>query len=182
ISGQKIGAGRGAAILMQREAAHWSFSQGGGQENGQRSGTENVAAICALVRALELQERQFDEQIQRSTEFMDILSEYPLLRLQPDYRRPELFSPFIFSIAAPPLPSEVLQRLLSERGYMVGVGSACHSKAAKGRFEKLQAQGYQPDLLPSILRVSFGNGASYPNREQFRGFLDCLQSLQQQYG
>ncbi len=186
ISGQKIGAGRGGALLLQRtrrEDGKWSFSQGGGQEGGLRSGTENLAAICALVRALELQAEHYDQQLERSRTFAELLAEYPAISLQPAYRqqRPELFSPFIFSIAAPPLPAEVMQRLLAEQGYMVGTGSACSSKMARERLVKLQAQGYESALLPSVLRVSFGNGGSVAHPDRLRAFLDCLQGLMQQY-
>ncbi|WGK70193.1 aminotransferase class V-fold PLP-dependent enzyme [Candidatus Haliotispira prima] len=183
LSGQKIGAGRGCSILLQRNLPKWSLSQGGGQEAGQRAGTENLYSIRALVRALELQAAQYQAQLQRSAAFLELLAGYPQIRLQPTYRSqyPALFSPFIFSIAAPPLPAEVLQRLLSEHGYMVGTGSACSSKTAKDRAEKLLAQGYDRELLPSIMRISFGNGASHPGTEQLRGFLDCLHSLQQRY-
>ena len=55
LSGHKLHGPKGVGALYVREGVElWPLLPGGGQEQGRRSGTENVAAIVGLGRAAEL--------------------------------------------------------------------------------------------------------------------------------
>ena len=55
LSGHKLHGPKGVGALYVREGIElWPLLPGGGQEQGRRSGTENVAAIVGLGRAAEL--------------------------------------------------------------------------------------------------------------------------------
>ena len=59
ISGHKIGAPKGSGVLYVRAGTPFeSVINGGGQESGMRSGTQNVAWAVAIADALELQRKR----------------------------------------------------------------------------------------------------------------------------
>ena len=59
IAGHKLGAPKGVgALFVRRRIRLEPLIHGGGQEGGRRAGTENVAAIVGLARALELAEEE----------------------------------------------------------------------------------------------------------------------------
>lgn len=185
LSGHKIGAGRGSGLLLMQKpgSVKWSLSQGGGQEGGLRSGTENLGAIIALRRALELSAGQESQRYQQAQIFLQQLRSYPSLHLEPHYRsgQPDLFSPYIFSLSLAPLPSELIQRDLAEQGIMLGLGSACSQNAAKKRGQKYLEQGYSKESLGSLVRVSWLTGAGQLRAEEWQAALEAMQELQARY-
>jgi len=65
-SGHKIHAPKGVGALFVRRGARWRpFLLGGHQEGGRRAGTENVAFIVGLARALELAASTHEEDERR---------------------------------------------------------------------------------------------------------------------
>jgi len=67
------------------------------------------------------------------------------------------YSPYILNISIPPLPGEVLVRVLEEEGFIVSTGSACSSRK-KDRFRVLENMGVSRREAFSALRVSTGPG------------------------
>lgn len=66
---------------------------------------------------------------------------------------PEDGTPYILTVAAKNLRGEILQRLLEERGVLVGTGSACSSKHPTSRV--ITACGVGKEYLNGVLRFSF---------------------------
>ena len=55
MSGHKFHASKGVGVLFIRKGVHiQQFMQGGAQERNQRAGTENLASIVGLGKAIEL--------------------------------------------------------------------------------------------------------------------------------
>lgn len=123
---------------------------GGGQENGYRSGTENVAGIMAMGYAIDtINIEENYKKVQKLKERMiEILSDNPYIH----YNKIE-GSPYILSVWFEDVNGETLMRALDEQGVIVGKGSACSTKKAGNRI--LESMGYNKDEIKSHLRLSF---------------------------
>jgi cysteine desulfurase len=146
------------ALVLSGELELAPLSHGGGQEQGLRAGTENVAGIAGFGRAAELAEESREETCARlgalRAEFLAALSELPGLRvLEPGAAAaPPLCS--IAAVLVPGVPAEVLMHHLEARGVYVSAGSACnagHKTASPG----LLALGLAPEESARVLRFSF---------------------------
>lgn len=153
ISAHKIGGVRGVAGLLRKKSVNLRpLVYGGGQENGLRSGTENVFAIkqFAYIAAKKYE--------QLNTNYAKISEYNAYLRKNLDS---SLFcilssaqaSPYILSISAKGLRAEVLQHLLNDAGLIVGTGSACSSKNRYSRV--ILACGMEERIADGVLRISF---------------------------
>jgi cysteine desulfurase len=65
------------------------------------------------------------------------------------------YSPWIVSASFPPLPGEVLARVMDDNGVALSTGSACSSRK-KNQSRVLQAQGVDEKRAFSTLRLSWG--------------------------
>jgi cysteine desulfurase len=178
LSGHKLGAPRGVGVLYVRRGGGREFLyRGGGQESQMRPGTENLPGIYGLVLAAERAAARLQSALEQTQGVCDALVEalerIPGVVLLPPSRRTEPsegFSPYILSLAAPPLPGEVLVRALGEGGYLVSTGAAC-SSGKKDRFRVLEQSGVPPELARCAIRVSLGPATS---REEVLGLADAL--------
>ena len=149
-SSHKISGPRGIGALYLKRGDIQVLAKAGGQEKGIRGGTENLPAIAAFTRAyLDCPEDNSDiEKIYVHTRRK--FEENGIKVMSPDHDR----SPYVLSITTP-LPSEVLTRMLIDRGWCVSSGSAC-SNNAKGKGEGiLQAMGFSAKDSRGAIRISF---------------------------
>ena len=164
-SAHKIGGSRGIGILYISDNAQESFLKGGGQENGIRSGTENLFGIVTMAESLEKYffksekdefYKRYEKQKEYSAQFIDTLKQIPGFSLIPETRESfdERFSPWVIQCAINKIPGEVMVRALSEKGIYISTGSACSSRKMKRPI--LQAMGVKPELLEAGVRFSFG--------------------------
>ena len=151
--------------------------RGGGQENGIRPGTENTAAIYGMTLALEKALADLDKNSAHAYHLMDTLlnkiatnNSYQII---PENRKPgdKNYSPYVLSLAAVPIPAEVLARTLDDKGICVGTGSAC-SNRKKGQSKTLTAMGVADNISFSRIRVSTGSTTTEEEIEQFIKTLD----------
>lgn len=171
ISAHKLQGPRGAGILVLKNTIQ-TMVRGGGQEGGIRPGTENTAAIYGMTLALEKAIKDLDQNYAHAASLMDRL----LTRLEqeknyqiiPENRKPSDtdYSPYILSLAALPIPAEVLARTLDDNGICVGTGSAC-SNRKKGQSKTLSAMGVSDDVSFSRIRVSIGCTTTESEIDQF---------------
>jgi len=125
---------------------------GGGQENGLRSGTEPIALAAAMAAAAaewraHSAERTAEALAFRAVQEQRLTGTGIFLNLSQ-----QSCSPFIFSVSVPPVPSEVLLRILEGEGILVSSGSAC----SKNRKDKTAAAVLPKILADSVIRVSLG--------------------------
>jgi cysteine desulfurase len=158
LSGHKFHAPKGVGALIVRTGVRIkSILTGGGQEHGLRSGTENIAGIVGLARAMELAYDEFEAKLEHfhalGQRFMAGLQEITTARLN----SPDDAVPTTFSVAFTGVPSEVLLNALEAEGVYVSAGSACASahKLRRRRSHVLEAMGLDPSLIDSTLRFSF---------------------------
>ena len=181
ISAHKIMGPRGAGILVLKNTIQ-TMVRGGGQENGIRPGTENTAAIYGMTLALEKAIADLDKNWAHASHLMNTLLEalgqnqtYTII---PTNRKPgdTDYSPYVLSLAATPIPAEVLARTLDDKGICVGTGSAC-SNRKKGQSKTLAAMGVADDISFSRIRVSVGSTTTEDEIAQFIQILNQESSI-----
>lgn len=153
VSAHKIGGLKGVGCLLYNENLKYNpFILGGGQENGLRSGTENVLGILHFSL---VSEKSY-ESIAQNLEYIKSLKNAFISNI--DKKNIKIISssdasPYVISLSAVGLKGEVLQHMLEDEGVLVGTGSACSSKHPHSRV--LKACGYSTQVLDGVLRVSF---------------------------
>jgi len=165
ISGHKFGAPKGiGALAIRARVPLEPLLHGGGQERGNRSGTENVAAAVGLATALSAEGPADVTTIaaHRDRLIGGVLSAVPEARLtgHPSARLAGHAS-FVF----PGTSGESLLLELEARGILVSSGSAC----AAGNDEPsatLLALGIAPEVAQTAVRFSFGAEVSADDVEQ----------------
>ncbi|MCX7753106.1 MAG: cysteine desulfurase [Blastocatellia bacterium] len=155
ISGHKIHAPKGTGALIVREGVRLvPLFSGGGQERGLRSGTENVAGIVALARALELACENLEERLAYfrtlRERFLDGVRRIDRARIN----SPERSVPTTVNVSFPGIPAEVLLHALEEEGIFASTGAACASRKRR-RSHVLEAMRLPPEVIDSSLRFSF---------------------------
>ena len=155
ISAHKINALKGVGALIRKKRVNLTpLIFGGGQEDGLRSGTENVFGIKVFENAT-------------TNHYKNILLNFNLVSSINDYIRKNLneefykilsteeASPYILSISAIGIRGEVLMHCLEQEGIIVGNGSACSSR---NRFSRvIEACGYNKEVLDGVIRLSFSS-------------------------
>lgn len=126
---------------------------GGGQEEGYRSGTENVGGIMAMGFAVEHYNTQdnFEKVASLQKVFLKYLDEAGAEYLKTD-------NPYIVSASFKGVNGETLMRVLQDKGVLVGIGSACSAKKAGNRI--LENMGLSKDEVKSHIRISFSEELS----------------------
>lgn len=149
ISAHKVGGLKGTGALYVKSGKISPYILGGGQEKGMRSGTENVAGILAFARAAEVFKAEYDE---KKVALMRDCITKELIGLNVSVNGSG--SPAILSLTVPGIKAEVLSHMLSDRGVLIGLGSACSSRAKNNRV--LTAMGRSPKEIEGSIRISFG--------------------------
>ena len=160
LSGHKFGAPKGIGILYLKRGIKCNpLINGGGQEQGLRSGTENVPYIMGIARALEITYQGFDEKMIEMEEF-DYRFRYKILNeIKEAYSNiPENAIRYkakgIFNIAFQGINAQNLLLYLDNHDICVSAGSACHSDSDTPS-HVLKAMGLTDDEALSSLRFSF---------------------------
>lgn len=151
LSGHKFHAPKGiGALLLSQRVRFAPLLVGGGQENGRRSGTENVPGIVALGKAASLCD-QHDLAALRDDFEQRLIAAIPESIIH-GAQTPRL--PNITSICFPGIDAAGMLILLDKAGIACSAGSACHS-AALHRSHVLEAMGFDAAHAASTLRFSF---------------------------
>ena len=155
-SGHKIHGPKGIGGLFIRKGVSLSpLLYGGNQENGRRSGTENVPGIIGLAEACKLADRNI-ENLQRVGALRDQL-ERELLELFPTSLingKKANRLPNTLSIAFENSDSETLLHQLSQSGVYAANGSAC-STGSLDYSHVLSAMQVPYDYIAGSIRFSF---------------------------
>jgi len=156
ISSHKLGGPQGAGVLIRRGDIHIAepLIRGGGQERGQRAGTENVAAIAgfgAAAAAVKLADAA------RMSALRDRL-EKGLKQATPQAvifgaNAPRLPNTTLFAV--PGVKAETAIIAFDLNGIAVSSGSACSSGKVQTS-HVLAAMGADPVLVRGGVRVSLG--------------------------
>ncbi|MGI4776833.1 MAG: aminotransferase class V-fold PLP-dependent enzyme [Janthinobacterium lividum] len=162
-SGHKLYAPKGIGLLYVREGAPYTpLMAGGGQEEAQRSGTENMAGIAALGAVLEAFDdgTTFQDQTALAI-FRDRLAEalvqaFPAIVFNAP---PALCLPTTLNFSVPGLGSKLLLDLFDAAEVRISGGSACSAAQARPS-HVLAAMGLPAWQTESAVRLSFGPAAT----------------------
>jgi cysteine desulfurase len=158
ISSHKINGPKGVgALYIKAGISIDPVILGGGQENGLRSGTENVANIVGFGKACELSQLNLVENISKMKELRDYLSkkiihEIPEVVLN---GHPETRLPNNIHLTFLGVNGEDLLIKLDEYGIAASTGSACSVQIQKAS-HVLQAMGFSHEQITGSLRLTIG--------------------------
>ncbi|MDD5799748.1 MAG: cysteine desulfurase family protein [Coriobacteriales bacterium] len=132
---------------------------GGGQENGVRSGTENVAGVVGFSVALELAQRERRAEAARVSALRDrlqasLLQRFPWARVSGPQRQ-KLRLPNLLHVSFPCVEARRLVILLERQGVSVGTGSACAASRMQVS-HVLDAIGLPREVSRGSLRMTLG--------------------------
>ena len=143
---------------------------GGGQENGYRSGTENVVGIAGFGAAADEAKRNISSSVAKTMALRDACQRV-VIEAGANPTIPEgMRAPHVLSIRLPNIKSETMLNYLSGKGICVSAGSACaaHSKNMSGT---LLAFGLTEREADCTLRISF---SEYNTEDEILAFGEAL--------
>ncbi|MDD2836792.1 MAG: cysteine desulfurase NifS [Methanothrix sp.] len=158
ISGHKLYGPKGIGVLFVRKGVKIeSIQQGGGHENGLRSGTENIPGIVGLGRAAELARNTMLDESKRLTALRDHLKDFVLNRIEESWLNghPTKRLPNNLNFGFKYIEGESLLLYLDALGIAASTGSACSSKKLSAS-HVLTAIGLQPEYSHGSLRITLG--------------------------
>ncbi len=142
--------GCGALYISPRLRSFPALLQGGGQENGFRSGTEGTPAIFGFAAACNEQIGTVQEDIRREAELLHFLAKQLSAMVGVTLNGCHE-APHILSVSIVGVPTQNSINILQDGGICVSAGSAC----AKGhRSHTLTAMGLAPEVMDSSFRIS----------------------------
>ncbi len=176
MSGHKIHGPKGTGILFMRKGLKVKpLMLGGGQQRGQRPGTENGPGAAALGVAADAAFSSQKESIEAVREVKKILLDgilaMPDTQLNGDGL--DAASPYVLNVTFKGLRSEVLLHALESKGIVVSAGSACDSKKKVGS-PVLTAMGLPFAEIEGAVRFSF---CRHNTAEEARECLKVLEEL-----
>ena len=176
VSSHKIHGPKGVGFLyINSKAKVQPLILGGGQQNGMRSGTDNVPGIAGLAKSAEIVYRHFDEQTaqmrackHRLIEGLRELDDVVIHGMPEEEGAPQIVNASFLNVR-----SEVLLHTLEDRQIYVSAGSACSSHKRAGS-PTLTAIGASKAEMESAVRFSF---SEFTTLEQIDYTLDTLREV-----
>ena len=158
LSGHKFYGPKGVGVLYIKSGVKTlPFINGGHQERGKRAGTENIAGIVGIAKALEIADKNLDKYSKKISELRDrtlkeILKTIPYSRLNGDA---ENRLPGNANISFEFIEGESILLMLDMKGICASSGSACTSGSLDPS-HVLLAIGLPHEIAHGSLRLTFG--------------------------
>lgn len=180
ISGHKIHGPKGIGVLYINEKVKIKpLILGGGQQNGMRSGTENVPGIAGLALAAKTLCANMAEDTKKLMElkkyFIEGLSDIEDVTVNgcDIVNGSNYGAPHIISVSVRNVRSEVLLHSLEAKGIYVSAGSAC-STHKREPSKTLTAIGLDPKLYESTVRFSM---SVFTEKEDMDAALEAMKEI-----
>jgi len=158
ISSHKINGPKGiGALFIKKGLTVTPQILGGGQENGMRSGTENVASIVGFGKACEIAKDKLSDNISHFHSLYSLIlaktiKEITHVKLN-GHPEKRIFNNIHLTFMG--VNGEDLIIKLDEHGIAASTGSACSVHTQKAS-HVLQAMGFNHEQITGSLRLSFG--------------------------
>lgn len=178
LSAHKVGGPKGVgALYLKARTPFDAYLIGGGQEDGRRSGTQNVAGAAGFAAAVRAVTTMLDEESARLRALRDRL--YAQLARIPGIEATvavepgsTAFLPNIVHVLVDGYESETLILRLDMQGFGVSGGSACSSHSLEPS-HVLRALGIDADRAHGALRVSMGRYTTESDVDAFARALEA---------
>ncbi len=176
ISAHKLYGPKGVGALYIRKGVKLiPFMHGGGQEGGQRAGTENVAGIVGFGKAVEIARLEMNEESERLRQLRDqlirgIWERISQVRLN---GHPTRRLPNNVNVSFSFVDGEAMCLRLSLEGICVSTGSAC-SSASREPSSVLLALGLPAEQARGSLRFTLGK---WTTQEDIQRVIDVLPGI-----
>lgn len=152
-SGHKIGAPKGIGFLYKKNFVQINPLIYGSQMDGLRGGTENIAYIIGMAKAVELIQKDYQNQIKLSVLRNNFINELKALGCKINGSLSERLPNNINATFSQNITGEALVYLLDMCGIMVATGSACNSHEIKPSYV-LKAIGLSDEEVAKTLRFT----------------------------
>lgn len=175
LSGHKFGAPQGIGVAAIRSTLPLEpVLPGGGQQDGRRSGTENVPGAVALATALSLAAAERVEAAAHVAQLRDaliagVLEHWPAAKLTGS---PSARAPHIASFVFPGVNGEAVLVGLEEHGVQCSSGSAC-AAGSTDPSHVLTTLGLPAEVAHTAVRFSFGHASTAEDVVAARAALDA---------
>ncbi len=173
LSAHKFYGPKGIGVLYVKRGIKFNkFINGGHQERNKRAGTENVAGIIGLAKAMEIAYRDLEEHNKKIKELRDyyvnqVKEKIPYIKINGDM---EKRLPGNSNISFRFIEGEGLLLNLDLKGICASSGSACTSGSLNPS-HVLLAIGLSHEIAHGSLRVSIGK---YNTKEEIDYVVECL--------
>ncbi|WP_458462597.1 cysteine desulfurase family protein [Paenibacillus sp.] len=157
LSAHKIRGPKGAGLLYVRSGVELTpLLSGGSQEHGLRAGTENVALLVGMAKAMRMAAEDQVDFARRTTVLRDRLME--TIRAIPEFELNSRIegAPHIVHFSYPGMKAEVALHTLEQLGVTISTQSACSSRSAEPS-RALLAMGRDAACAGGGLRISLGD-------------------------
>lgn len=173
-SGHKIGGLKGSGVLFKgQNVTMLPLLSGGQQENYQRSGTSNAIANITFAKAMRMAIESQPVSYPLALKWKQrIISECAQIEGWTCISTEDA-SPFIISMAYPPIPSQIMLNALDQRGIYVSAISTCSTKSHQISHVH-QAIGLDEAISKSIIRVSL---SSMTKNEDVEAFIQAYKEV-----
>ncbi|MEK6455019.1 cysteine desulfurase family protein [Caldifermentibacillus hisashii] len=142
------------AIYIRKGLKLAPLLAGGGQERGFRSGTENLAGIVAMAKALRLGMLDYEAKIDTMMDVRDFLiNELQLIEGVKMNTPKQNTSPHIINFSVQGFKAEVLVHELEQHGLYVSTTSACSSRTNEPS-RTILAMGLGEERATTSIRIS----------------------------
>lgn len=176
LSGHKFYGPKGVGVLYVKKGIEFqNFINGGHQERNKRAGTENVAGIVGLGKAIELAYQNLDEHNKKITELRDyfinqITTKIPNVKINGDITNR---LPGNANISFEGVDAEGLLLNLDLKKICASSGSACSAGSLEPS-RVLLAIGLEKEIAKSSLRVTIGK---YNTKEEVDYLIENLEEI-----
>lgn len=176
LSGHKFYGPKGVGVLYVKKGIEFqNFINGGHQERNKRAGTENVAGIVGLGKAIELAYQNLDEHNKKITELRDyfinrITTKIPNVKINGDIVNR---LPGNANVSFEGADAEGLLLNLDLKKICASSGSACSAGSLEPS-RVLLAIGLEKEIAKSSLRVTIGK---YNTKEEVDYLIESLEDI-----
>ncbi|MGM0395511.1 MAG: cysteine desulfurase family protein [Bacillota bacterium] len=162
-SGHKVHGPKGVGgLYISSKARIEPVVFGGNQENGIRSGTENIPGIAGFGEAVRVLCEKGAEETESISLLKDKMTDMILEQIDDvlvNSPKGKLSTPYILNISIGWTRGEVLLHYLEQENIFVSTTSACSSKGA-GKSHVLKAIGLDDNYIEGTLRICFSHEIS----------------------
>ena len=176
-SGHKFGAPKGIGFIYIKNGTKLNYQNlGGGQEFGKRSGTENVAGIVGICKALEVHNKilsnldKVTKLQEKESYLLSLLSQIQDAKLNASYTCDKITG--ILNIRFKDVSAQSLLLYLDDKNICISAGSACHSDSDTPS-HVLKAIGLSDEDALSSIRISFDNSIT---NEEIEYLAKCIKN------